>query len=175
MLELQRAGKLGVNLRPPLIYGPHARGNWQKLIRLAQLPVPLPFGSVRNRRSYLDVASLSRAVIQFLHHHEDSEKSGTYEIADATQVSLREVVTAIRSGLGKPAGLLPFPPGLMRRVLQLGGKPDMADGLMGDLDVDPRGFADAFAWTPEADSLKQMEVAAAGGKHGSSLESHVAD
>ena len=64
--ELRSVGKLGVNLRPPLIYGSGARGNWPRLLQLARSPLPLPFGSVRNRRSFLGIENLADLVLAIL-------------------------------------------------------------------------------------------------------------
>lgn len=154
--SLQGAGKLGVNLRPPLIYGAGAKGNWAKVIRLAQLPLSLPFRSVDNARSYLGIDDLCAAVFCFLEHYEEAEKTGTYEIADMSEVSLREVVSAIRLGLGRGAGLLPFPPACLDRPLRLLGCSGMAEGLFGNLHLDSTAFANTFEWMPNPSTLESM-------------------
>ena len=40
-----------VIIRPPLVYGQGVKGNFASLLKLASLSVPLPFGSIANRRS----------------------------------------------------------------------------------------------------------------------------
>jgi len=47
----QRTGMELVIVRPPLVYGPGARGNLERLMRLIKLGVPLPFSTISNRRS----------------------------------------------------------------------------------------------------------------------------
>jgi nucleoside-diphosphate-sugar epimerase len=42
-----------VIVRPPLIYGPNAPGNFGRLLRWVSRGVPLPLGLTRNRRSLL--------------------------------------------------------------------------------------------------------------------------
>ena len=51
-----------VSLRATLVYGPGVKGNMAQLMRLARLPVPLPFGSFRARRSLLAVENLLAAI-----------------------------------------------------------------------------------------------------------------
>jgi nucleoside-diphosphate-sugar epimerase len=46
-------------IRPPLIYGPGALGNFRTLVRAAQRGIPLPFGSIHNRRAFLGVENLA--------------------------------------------------------------------------------------------------------------------
>ena len=49
-----RAAKIPFTiLRPVVVYGPHARGNFNTLVRIASLPFPLPLKAFNNRRSVL--------------------------------------------------------------------------------------------------------------------------
>src|SRR5690606_23604993 len=45
-------------LRPPLVYGPHVKANFLSLMNAIALGMPLPFASVRNRRSFIYVQNL---------------------------------------------------------------------------------------------------------------------
>lgn len=157
VLALAESGKLGVNLRPPLIYGPDAPGNWGKLVRLARLPVLLPFASVRNRRSYLGLDHLCEAIGAILSFPGDPARTGTYEIADRETPSLAEVLAAVRRGLSRAPGLVPFPPRLLDQTLRLAGREAMAEGLFGDLLLDARPFEEAFSWRPACPTLEAME------------------
>jgi nucleoside-diphosphate-sugar epimerase len=51
-----------VSLRLPLVYGRGVKGNMAKLMGVARSPLPLPFGSLRGRRSLLAVENLLAAV-----------------------------------------------------------------------------------------------------------------
>lgn len=157
VVALAESGKLGVNLRPPLIYGPDAPGNWGKFVRLARLPMLLPFASVRNRRSYLGLDHLGEAIEAILSAPGGPSRSGTYEVADRETPSLPEVLAAVRRGLARPAGLMPFPPGILERALRLAGREAMAEGLFCDLLLDSRPFEEAFSWRPASPTLEAME------------------
>ncbi len=155
--NLARRGILGVNLRPPVIYGPSAPGNWAKLLRLADSPWPLPFAAVRNRRSYLGVAHLTDAILAIL-AVSGPDLSGTYEIADRERVSLAEVIAAIRSARRRPTRLFPWPPAMLEQPLRLLGKKALADGLFADLAVDAGPFMTKFGWNPARSTLEAMRV-----------------
>ncbi len=49
-----------VVLRPPLVYGPGVKGNFLRLMNLVARGVPLPFGAVDNRRSFIYTGNLDR-------------------------------------------------------------------------------------------------------------------
>lgn len=159
--QLKESGKLGVNLRPPLIYGAGARGNWAKITSLAQSSLPIPFGSVRNSRSYLGIENLCDLVSSILSHSEEPALSGTYHVADENTYSLREIVMSLRAGFRKPPRLLPFPPSLMRAFLVALGRKKMAEGLFDDLILDTQSVKSAFRWSPPQETLESIEKMAA--------------
>lgn len=169
---LRGSGKLGVNLRPPLIYGPGAPGNWAKLVRLARSRAPLPFAIVRNRRYYLGIDNLASAVAAVLEVASRTpdenatglgarparlaSKSGNYVVADSAPLSLAEVVKILREALGRRPGLFAFPPSILGQGLRLCGKSAMADGLFGDLVLDSAPFRNTFGWVPPLSSPEGM-------------------
>ena len=59
-------------LRPPLVYGPGARGNFARLVALVARGVPLPLGAVRNRRSLIFVGNLVDAIVRTLDENADA-------------------------------------------------------------------------------------------------------
>lgn len=154
--ELREHDKLGVNLRPPLIYGAGAKGNWSKLVQLAKSSAPLPFASVRNHRSFLGISNLCGLVMAILEKADQPELSGTYAVADNELVSLPEIVRALRNDLGRGGRVFPFPVPVMDRILRLAGKGTMADGLFQDLRIDSSGAKRRFDWSPAKTTLPSM-------------------
>jgi nucleoside-diphosphate-sugar epimerase len=131
MREVASSQGIGtVVLRLPLVYGPGVKGNMLRLFTLVDRGVPLPFGSVANRRSLLYVGNLVAAVRAVLEHpHEGSE---TFFVSDGRDLSLPTLIRMIGDALGKPSRLFPVPPGLLRRILPAAE----ADRLIGSLTVD---------------------------------------
>ena len=75
-------------LRPVLVYGPGVKGNLRALVRLAALPVPLPFGALSARRSLLSLANLTDAVAFVLRH--DGCAGETYVVADPAPLTVAD-------------------------------------------------------------------------------------
>jgi nucleoside-diphosphate-sugar epimerase len=121
-------------LRPTLVYGRGVGGNMAKLLRLAQMPVPLPFGAIRNLRSLLSVQNLIDAII-FLLECETLENRGLFLIADEEPISFPGMITQLRSGLGRRPGLLSFPPAILDPGFRLVGLRGAWERLAGSLVV----------------------------------------
>jgi UDP-glucose 4-epimerase len=144
---LARHGVFAVSLRPPLIVGWDARGNWRALQRLAATGLPLPFASVRNARSMVGIGTLTQAIAHLCARDWPGEASGDYCIADREALSLPEIVTALRRGMGLPPRLFPLPPALLSGTARLLGRERQAAGLLGTLRVDASRFRRTFGFT----------------------------
>ena len=51
--EIRRSGAAFTILRSVIVYGPGAKANMALIMRIAALPLPLPFGAFGNQRSLL--------------------------------------------------------------------------------------------------------------------------
>jgi nucleoside-diphosphate-sugar epimerase len=158
-VALARSGVDFTVLRPVLVYGPGVKGNLRALVRLAALPVPLPFGGFANRRSVLSVHNLVAAIAHVLRHKASGGK--TYVVADLQPVSLADIVKALRAGQGRAPRLLKAPPGLIRLGLAILGRSRHWDQLGGQLIVDPSKLIDA-GWRPDLDTMAGLAAMARG-------------
>lgn len=141
-------GRAGIVLRPPLVYGSDAGGNWKKLQRLAASGLPLPFGAIANRRSLCSVGNLCSAVAVAVEAGLKGAGSGTYEIADREAVSLAQMLGWLRDGMEKPRRLIPLPASFLRIAGRASGRRELFAALLDDLVADPSGFMRVFAWSP---------------------------
>jgi len=142
---LEDSGTHWTVLRPVLVYGGGVRGNMAALMRLAALPVPLPFGSLHARRSLLSIGNLLSA-IQYVLQTQTAENT-TFNVADLEPLTIADIIRALRRGAGRPEMLLPVPEASLAAVLRLLGKPHFADRLTGDLVVDPVRLR-RIGWAP---------------------------
>ncbi len=134
-----------VILRPPLVYGPGAGGNFARLVALVARGVPLPLGAVRNRRSLLYVGNLVDAIVRALEH--PAAAGETFMVSDGEDLSTPELVRRIARALGKPARLVPVPPALLRLGGTLAGRSDDVARLVDDLVVDSSRIRARLDWT----------------------------
>jgi nucleoside-diphosphate-sugar epimerase len=126
----ERHGIRAAVLRFPLVYGPGVKGNMLRLFALVDRGVPLPFGSVANRRSLLYVGNLVAAVRSVLETL--PEGAETFFVSDGRDLSLPTLIRMIGEALGKRARLFPVPPSLLTWVLPAAE----AERLIGSLTVD---------------------------------------
>jgi nucleoside-diphosphate-sugar epimerase len=147
LASLASTGKLEpVILRPPLVYGPGARGNFARLVGLIARGVPLPLGAVRNRRSLVFVDNLVDAIASALKH--PAAAGETFMVSDGEDVSTPELVRRIARALGKPARLVPVPGALLRIGGTLAGRADDVARLVDDLVVDSSKIRAFLGWSP---------------------------
>jgi len=118
-------------LRPVLVYGPGVKGNMAALLSLAMKPWPLPLGGLKARRSLLSLDNLAAAVDTVL------KAEGTlrrpFIVADPEPVTIPEMVTALRKGLGRGPGLVPVPAFVLKGAAALAGKGEAYERLAGSL------------------------------------------
>jgi len=137
-------------LRPPIIYGPGVKGNFQSLIRICDTPLPLPFGSlVKNKRSIIGINNLASAVLSAATHTNAVGK--IFLVRDAEDISTTKLIRLIRSELGRPACLVSIHPWLMNLGLTILGKRNIAIRLLGSLTIDDSLIRSCLDWRPEFD------------------------
>ncbi len=162
VLDFGQGGRMAVVLRPPLVYAAHAKGNWQLLQKLAASGMPLPFASIRNRRSLIALDNLADAVMRVLMASAEALASRAYLVADDEPASLSQVVLWLREGMGCDPRQFPLPPTAINGVLRTMGLGSVADSLLGDLVVDTSLFRRSFAWRPPhatGDAVRQAGAA----------------
>ena len=108
--SLRRRKQSGLDLvilRPPLVYGPGAKGNLRALIRLVASGLPLPFAGIDNRRSLIFLGNLVDLVaIACLH----PAASGRVLLArDRADLSTPGLIRALAAGFERPARLFSVP------------------------------------------------------------------
>ena len=132
-------------LRPPLVYGRGAKGNFALLAKAIRARVPLPFGAVNNRRAFVAAEN----VASFVLHRLAAPGTGAeaFMVADDEQVSTPAFVGLMGAAMGRRALLLPIPPRVLGAALTLAGKAQLRDSLLGSLAADT-AKARATSWRP---------------------------
>lgn len=135
-----------VIIRPPLIYGHGAPGNYGRMVQWLRSGIPLPLGAVNNLRSLISVDNLVDLIYVCLDH---PAAAGQVLLAcDGEDVSTPELLRRLGRAMGKPARLVPVPPALLKLVAAIVGKQAMARRLTGSLQVDMRATTDLLGWNP---------------------------
>jgi nucleoside-diphosphate-sugar epimerase len=142
----RRTGMEVVIIRPPLVCGANAPGNFGRLVKWVKRGVPLPLGAVHNKRSFVALDNLVSFIIHCMDHPRAANK--VFLISDGEDVSTTELLQKMARAFGKRSLLLPVPVALMTFAAGLLGKKDVADRLFGSLQVDSSKARDLLGWTP---------------------------
>lgn len=135
-----------VIIRPPLVYGPGAPGNFDRLLRLVAKRIPLPLGAIYNKRSFVAIDNLVDLIVTCINHPAAANR--TFLVSDDEDLSTTELLQRMAAALGKPARLLPIPAGVLKAGTSLLGKQDIAQRLLGSLQVDISKTKEILDWAP---------------------------
>ena len=136
-----------VIIRPPLIYGANAPGNFGSLLRIVKRGWPLPLGAVtQNRRSFVALDNLVDLIITCINHPNAANQ--TFLVSDNEDVSTTDLLRKMAVAQGIPNRLFPVPVGLLSLCAKLVGKQDIAQRLLGSLQVDISHTQKLLDWQP---------------------------
>jgi nucleoside-diphosphate-sugar epimerase len=148
LLQLaQETGLEVVIVRPPLVYGPNAKGNFAALARAIRRGLPLPLGAVTaNRRSLVSLDNLIDFLMLCLHHPRAAGE--TFLVSDGDDLSTLALLQGMAIAMGCRSRLIPVPVSLLQLGAKLVRKEDVACRLLGDLQVDISKNNELLQWRP---------------------------
>ena len=141
-----RTGLEVVVFRPPLIYGPGVKANFESLLRICARGTRLPFGGIENRRSMLFVGNLAHAIATALIH--EAAPGRTFLIHDGKALSTAELIERLGRALGTPARLITIPPFLLAVAARLPILSRIVQRVAGSLHVDDLSLRRELGWRP---------------------------
>lgn len=133
-------------IRPPLVYGPNALGNFDSLLRWVANGVPLPLGAIHNKRSLVGLDNLVDLIVTCIAHPNAGNQ--IFLVSDGEDVSTTQLLKRVAIAMDKPARLIPVPAVLLRFAASLLGKRAMAQRLLGSLQVDISKTREVLGWNP---------------------------
>ena len=143
----QETGLEVVILRPPLVYGPGVKANFEGMMRWLVKGVPLPLKAVRhNRRSLVALDNLLDVMVLSLTAPAAAQQ--TFLVSDGEDLSTAEMLTRMGQALGKPARLFSVPESWLEFGARVLGKPGVYQRLCGSLQVDIRKTKERLNWGP---------------------------
>ncbi|PIP92431.1 MAG: UDP-glucose 4-epimerase [Bdellovibrio sp. CG12_big_fil_rev_8_21_14_0_65_39_13] len=147
LLKLHEAGIFEiVIIRPPLVYGPGVKANFQRLFKIVSKQVPLPFGLVKNKRSLISVYNLVDLIITTISHLNSGGK--IFLASDDRDYSLVDILELMAKVQVKSLILIPVPLSLLNFIALILGQKAYANRLLGDLVVDISEAKSLLNWKP---------------------------
>ena len=140
-------------LRPPMIYGPSAPGNFSLLAKLIAKGWPLPFGALREPRSFAAIDNVVDLLTQMLLHPDPP--SGPYLISDPNLTTTTDFIRAMAHAMGVHLHLIPVPIPILLFGATLIQKGEQIRKMSVPLTADIQDTKTRLNWTPST----SMEVA----------------
>ena len=136
-----------VILRPPLVYGPSVKANFESMMRWLGRGVPLPLAAVtENRRSFVALDNLVDLIVTCLDH--PAAANQTFLASDGEDLSTADLLTRMGSAMGRPARLFYLPPSLLKLGAAVLNKPEIYQRLCGSLQADISKTKHLLGWSP---------------------------
>ena len=135
-----------VIIRPPLVFGPNAPGNFNKLLKIMNKGFPLPLGAIHNQRSFVALDNLVDLIVTCVYH--PAATNQTFLVSDGDDLSTTSLLKRTAVALGQPARLIPVPMQVVRVAARLLGRINLAQQLCGSLQVDISKARIILGWTP---------------------------
>lgn len=146
-----------VIIRPVLVYGPGVKANFLTMMRWLDKGIPLPFGSIHNRRSLVAIDNLVDLIVTCIDHPAAAHQ--TFLVSDGDDLSTTQLLRKMAQALGKPARLVAIPEWILSNGAKLLGKKALSQRLCGSLQVDISKTCSLLGWTPPVstgDALKSV-------------------
>ncbi|WP_462155369.1 NAD-dependent epimerase/dehydratase family protein [Pseudoalteromonas piscicida] len=143
------ANELGLEyviIRPPLVYGKGAPGNMGSLQKIAKSCRVLPFGSVRNSRSFVSTFNLVDLIIKCMLHPNAANQ--TFLVSDGDDISSSDLLRKFITASGRKPILLPIPVVLLEIVASCLGKKAMIERFTSSFSVDIHHTRETLGWKP---------------------------
>lgn len=141
-----RTGMEVVIIRPPLVYGPGVKANFDAMMKWLSRGVPLPLGAIHNARSLVAVDNLIALIDVCIDH--PAAANQIFLVSDGEDLSTTQLLQRMGRALGHPARLVKVPAVLLRMGASALGKSSIAQRLCGSLQVDISKTQKILAWNP---------------------------
>jgi nucleoside-diphosphate-sugar epimerase len=143
-----------VIVRPPLVYGPGVGGNFLHLLKLIDSNVPLPFGSVKNRRSLIYVGNL----VNFLIKCSMSKQSTghTFLVSDPDPLSTPELMKKIAETMQSTIRLFSVPLWVLFSLARVTGQQATFSKICNSLVVDPSYSCELLGWEAPFNTIQGL-------------------
>ena len=135
-----------VIIRPPLVYGPKVKANFLYMMKWLYKGIPLPFGAIHNKRSFVGIDNLVDLILTCIEH--PAAANQIFLVSDDEDLSTTELLMRVSRALDKKSCLFPVNQKLLELCLKLIGKKDLALRFCGSLQVDISKTKKLLDWTP---------------------------
>lgn len=150
-----------VIIRPPLVYGPGVKANFESMMRWLARGVPLPLAAVsENRRSLVALDNLLDLIVTCLGH--PAAANQTFLVSDGEDLSTAELLKRMGAAMGHPARLFCVSPSMLKLGTQVVNKSGIYQRLCCSLQLDIAKTRRLLGWSPPVSVDEGLRCAAEG-------------
>ena len=135
-------------VRPPLVYGPRAPGNFLRLLGIAAKGWPLPLASIDNKRSLVGIENLCSLIGVCTTHPKAAGE--IFLVSDGQDISTPELIRVLAEAMGRPYRLWPFPTSILAIISKFLGQSGVWARLAGSLQADISKARQQLDWEPSS-------------------------
>ncbi len=135
-----------VIVRPPLVFGRNAPGNFGLLVKVATCGIPLPFSGINNMRSFVSVWNLVDLIVECVTNA--NAPTNTFLVEDDERVSTSDLLKRISINSNKKLYLFYLPKFIIRFCFIILNKKNAYNKIYGSLTVDDSFTRNTLDWKP---------------------------
>jgi nucleoside-diphosphate-sugar epimerase len=150
-----------VIIRPPLVYGPGVKANFESMMRWLSRDLPLPLAAVtENRRSLIALDNLVDLIMTCV--DSPAAANQTFLVSDGEDLSTAKLLERMGAAMGKHARLFYLPSALLKLGTILLNRPSTYQRLCGSLQLDITKTRQLLGWAPPVSVQEGLLRAAEG-------------
>lgn len=139
-----------VILRPPMIYGPSAPGNYKKLEKFMRKGLPLPFANLSNKRSFCHIENFCSFIERLIKIPDLSKfNREIFIVSDNEQVTTPAFIKYVAEVNKTKAWLVPVYKNVLIAFFLLIRRKFLVDSIMGNLIVCNSKARNMLDWNPK--------------------------
>jgi nucleoside-diphosphate-sugar epimerase len=133
-------------VRPPMVYGAGAPGNFRILAKWVRRGIPLPLLAARSPRSYIGIDNLIEALLCVTAHPKAANR--IYLVSDNNDLGTADLISLMARALGRRPRLWWLPGWSLRLGAVLLGRAADAERIFGSLQLDTAAIRNELGWIP---------------------------
>ncbi len=150
-------GMSAIHVRPPMIYGKDAPGNFALLARLVAMGWPLPLGSLHAPRSFVALDNVVDLLAHLVRH--PNPPNAAYLVADAQVTTTTQFIRAIALGMRLNLRLIPVPAGVLQALASTAGRGEQIRKMSVPLAINMEATEALLGWKPPLTMEEAMQRA----------------
>lgn len=135
-----------VIIRPALVYGAGAPGNIEKLIKLINTKIPIPFLKINNLRSFVYLNNLLDLIVTCFEH--SNAKNKVFLVSDDKDISTSDFIYLLGKIIDSPVIMFNLPMNFLKIIAKIIGKSDQISTLTDTLQIDMSYTKEELNWNP---------------------------